>query len=92
MGFEEEDGRFDFKNRRNLGPILKIRVFGPLGRPLATKGLVRAASIDSHAFVQVQFQDQLVKYSMSHNSASGPDVGPMASGKASRSVLGLLRI
>jgi hypothetical protein len=31
MGFEEEDGRFDPKNRRNPGPILKIRVSGPLG-------------------------------------------------------------
>ncbi len=31
MSFEEEDGRFDPKNKRNPGPILKIKVFGPLG-------------------------------------------------------------
>ena len=30
MDFEEEDGPFDPKNRRNPDPILKIRIFGPL--------------------------------------------------------------
>jgi hypothetical protein len=40
MGFEEEDGRFDPKNRRNLGPILKIRVFGLLGSIGANRVLI----------------------------------------------------
>jgi hypothetical protein len=35
MGFEKEDGRVDPQHRRNLGPILKITVFGPLGNSLS---------------------------------------------------------
>ncbi len=31
MGFEEEAGRFDPKNRRFQARLLKIRVLGPLG-------------------------------------------------------------
>ena len=41
MGFEEEDGRFDPKNRRFQARLLKIRVLGPLGCSNAVKKAFR---------------------------------------------------